>query len=164
MANLTYISIEPIVETPDVVGVDEAKLHCNCDVDTWDANFLQWIKAARVAIEQYTGHVLLKSNVVATYEKRKSLYERLNLSFSDNMVLNSGSRYVIENGSITTSDKLIVLSYTAGYDHDKIPSWMKQAVLMYVADLYENRGEQKLGEVGKDAFSYCSPFRVGGII
>lgn len=147
-----------------MVDVEDAKLHCNCDVDTWDANFLQWIRAARQAIEQYTSRVLLKSNVVAVYEKRKALYERLVLSFCDNIDLNQDSRYEVVNGSITTSNKVIELRYTAGYDVDKFPAWAKQAVLMYVSDLYENRGEQKLGEVGKDAFSYCSPFRVGGII
>lgn len=36
--------------------------------------------------------------------------------------------------------------------------WMKQGVLMYVADLYQNRGEDKSVKVGEAARQFCKPY------
>jgi len=39
-----------------------------------------------------------------------------------------------------------------------VQDWMKQSVLMYVADLFENRGEGKVSKVGENARQLCKSY------
>lgn len=160
MASIREITINPIDPANDVVSVDEVKTHCNIDYDVDESMVSAWIAAARVALEQFTGRVFLKSDCSAIWESggycREYVYR---LCFSDNIELADGSQYEVNKGQIVTNDSVIEIDYVAGYEVDEIPKIVKQAVLMYCADLSESRGEERQDKtVGKEAKQHIAPF------
>lgn len=152
MSNLISINITPLDPNATVCTLQELKDHCNCDTDTWDNAFPAWQKAAVQALQMFTGCVFLPSTVKAVYVQH-GCADGFYPMFSNGATI-TGDYSMDDFGFISTTDSKVKLEYQAG----GVEEWMKQAVKLMVADLYENRGEQKIGEVGKDAKSYCTPF------
>jgi len=154
------VEITPIDSGQDVITLQEAKEACNVDVDTFDTLFVSWIAAARCALEMFTNVAFLPSRVTI---KGRNYSNYIEISFPNNAELTgeSANKYSLSGDRIYTTDRDINIEYTAG---DEPKEWMKQAVKMYVADLYKNRGES-LGElrtekilVGERAKQYCKAF------
>ena len=154
MATLREILIDPINPADDVVSVQEVKDHCNIDYDIDDTLITGYIATARIALEQFTGRVFLKSNCKAIWEglglSKEYVYR---LCFNDNIELADGSKYEVNAaGDIVTSDRVVVIEYTAGYESEDMPQIVKDAVMKHVADQVENRGEERQDKtVGRDA-------------
>ena len=149
--------ITPINTTVDVVTVQEAKDHCNCDVDTFDALFTGWIAAARMALQVFTNQAFLPSNVTYYVENDGFHGWYAALPYANNAVLtgDSATKYELKGERVYTTDPDMSLTYTAGTAPEQ---WMKQSALMYVADLYENRGEGQNTKIGEAAKQYCKGF------
>ncbi len=168
MPVLKDIVINPIEGEPEVISVEEAKAQLIVDFDADDNLILGYIRSATQALQQFTGRVFVKSECKAIWSAWSSrwecAYNFYNLCFSDNMVLNEGSKYTLNDaGEVVTSDSTIVLEYTAGYEADKIPQIVKDAVAMYVADLYSNRGEERQDRtVGREAKQHIASFIKAG--
>lgn len=166
------INISPISNIP-IVSVEEAKRHCNCDVSTWDVDFVSWINAATRALESWsnttftpsTVKLLVKQNVIENTDNY------IELPFYNNAKLKDGSVYTLMGRRIYTNDELVEIEYTCGSEPTDA---MKHAVKMYVADLYENRGESKQGEtpfktsssaeIGEQAKRYYAPFSLNATL
>lgn len=165
MPVLKDIVINPIEGEPEVISVEEAKAQLIVDHDADDNLILGYIRSATQALQMFTGRVFVKSDCKAIWQQLYFCKEyTYNLCFSDNIALNNGSKYTVNDaGDIITSDDTIVLEYTAGYEADKIPQIVKDAVAMYVADLYENRGNERQDRtVGREARLHIASFIKAG--
>ncbi len=165
MPVLKDIVINPIEGEPEVISVEEAKAQLIVDFDADDNLILGYIRSATQALQMFTGRVFVKSNCKAIWQGLGPCKEyTYNICFSDNIELNNGSKYnVSDSGEVVTSDRTIVLEYTAGYEADKIPQIVKDAVGMYVADLYSNRGEERPDRtVGREAKLHIASFIKAG--
>lgn len=158
MANLLNITITPLDGNTTVCSLQELKDHCNCDTGTWDTAFPTWEKVAVQALQMFTGCVFLPSNVKAVYAQHGEA-DGFYPMFSNGATI-TGNYAMDDFGFISTTDSQVKLEYTAG----NVEEWMKHAVKLYVADLFDNRGDQKTGEIGKDAKSYCMPFIKHGFL
>ncbi len=164
MPVLKDIVINPIEGEPEVISVEEAKAQLIVDHDADDNLILGYIRSATQALQMFTGRVFVKSNCKAIWQQLGLCKEyTYNLCFSDNIELNGGSKYEVNSGEIVTDDSTVEIEYTAGYDADKIPQIVKDAVAMYVADLYENRGNERQDRtVGREAKQHIASFIKAG--
>lgn len=156
------LTIAPISPDDLIATVQETKLYCNCDVDTWDDLFEKWIKGATDALQQFTGLAFVPSNVTAVFNLSEN-EDYIQLPFANGAVLN-GVDYMLVGGRIYTNEKKVSVSYTTGVTEE----WMKIAVMMYVADLFTNRGEnnsnyskQNVGELAKQ---FCKGHITHGLL
>ncbi len=141
MSRLLEVKIAPISTEPDVISTEDAKDYCRVDFTEDDSLFQQLIASSRLRLERYLCRVFLRSVCNAIYTQECG-GDRILLSYSDNMVMQSGSQYatsLVGESYINTNDTVVMIEYTAGYE--EIPEWIEQAVLMDVAYRYENRGE-----------------------
>lgn len=157
------LTITPISSDP-IVTVAEAKRHCACDVDTWDAEFLEWINGATGALQRFTGLAFVPSTVTASFVIEE--YEDyIRLPYANGAVVDGqelvGDRIYINSGvevddTMPDAVRVIKLTYTTGVTEE----WMQVAVKMYVADLFQNRGESGTGKqkVGELAKQFCKSF------
>lgn len=147
MAILSNISITPVDATL-VVSVQEVKDELNIDYPVNDTDIERQIKAATQALQYFTG-VAFTPSTVSLHASQRSKSEYFILPFSNGATDDNirGNRYY-------STDKELDITYTVGGD---VLDWMKQGVLKYVVDLFENRGDIK-HEVGYDAKQYCKNF------
>lgn len=160
MSRLLEVKISPIDSDIDVVSVLEAKKYCRIDFCDDDMMLSGLIAASRLKLERYACRVFLKSNCSAIYVQ-EGCGDRILLSYSDNIVLAAGGDYndlIVGESYIDTTDKLVKLEYTAGYED--MPEWIKQAVLMDVAYMYENRGDMSVGRglINSETKEYLMPY------
>lgn len=157
---IIYSQITLGVPLLDVVSIADAKNYCRVDFNDDDLLFARLIEASRQRLEKYTGRVFLRSNCNAIYAQ-ESGGDRVRLFFSDNIDLDSASDYylsLIGESYIDSTDELIKLNYIAGYDI--IPEWIKQAVLMDVSWMYENRGDVTVsaGQINNGTKAFLGQF------
>lgn len=165
MSSLIEIKIKPVSATPDVVTVQEAKDYCRVDFNSDDTLFAQLIASSRERLEKYSGRVFLYSDCTAVYTQH-GCGDRVLLAYSDNIVLPDDSVYkdhLMGESYIDTEDKVVLLEYKAGYVVDvsnKMPEWIKQAVLMDVAYRYENRGDISMNaaQINTEVTEYVAPY------
>jgi len=162
MSRLSYINIVPDLESGDIVTLEEAKSYCRVDFDDDDELFERLIKSSRERIQDYTGRVLLPSTCQAIYEQ-EGLGDRILLVFSDNIVLDEESPYFDKlkgDAYIDTCDRMVDISYTAGYEAEDKPEWIATAALIDIAYRYENRGDVKVANGdNQELISFLKPFR-----
>ena len=157
---IIYSQITLGVPLLDVVSIADAKNYCRVDFNDDDLLFARLIEASRQRLEKYTGRVFLRSNCSAIYAQ-ESGGDRVRLFFSDNIDLDASSDYylsLIGESYIDSTDELIKLNYIAGYDI--IPEWIKQAVLMDVSWMYENRGDVTVsaGQINNGTKAFLGQF------
>lgn len=160
MSRLLDIKIEPVDYGIEVMYVEDVKSYCRVDFCEDDKLFARLIAASRQRIERYTGRVFLLSNCEAIYEQ-EGCGDRILLSFSDNIKLEDDSIYndkIVGDSFIKTTDHIVKLKYTAGYEI--MPDWIKQAVLMDVAYMYENRGDMSIsrGLINSETKEFLMPY------
>lgn len=157
--------------TVEPVSIQDARLHCRIDDNADNSYVSALITAARIMAEQYTRRVFITQSWVmymdawpcerfieipkaplqgissiVTYDDddvsttfASSNYYRDTISTPGRVVLRSGASWPdverVANG--------IVINFVAGYAASPagIPQDIRQAILMIVAHLYENRGD-----------------------
>ena len=161
MRNL-YVKTAPTV---DPVTVDEAKTFCRIDVSEDDTLIASLIKAARQASESYTGRAYITQTLVLATQcnsmgqillprppygavvsvqalQDNATWSTLTLT-TDYYVATIGDSGLIALNmpSLTTQYQV---EYTAGYGAaaTSVPDALKQAILMRVASMYENRQDE----------------------
>jgi len=145
---LSNISITPIDPTQLVVPVEEVERELVVDYPVSEDDIKREIQAATQALQEFTGLAFVPSTVSLTAQQR-SRSEYFILPYSNGAVDENirGNRYY-------TNESSLDITYTCG---EEPTDWMKQGVLKYVVDLFENRGDIK-HEVGYDAKQYCKNF------
>ena len=163
---ITPPSVEPIT-------LEEAKIFLRIDTDEENTLLESLISAARLYAEKYT----TRSFITQTWEMRtRTVAERLFLPYPPVQMVES----VVVDGVTVTQDKYIllpedtlycmtplysvtpsgiVITYTAGYGDtpQSVPRDIRQAILITVAGLYENR---ETGGVSPEARELLKPYRV----
>lgn len=164
------LTITPISSDP-IVTVAEAKTYCACDVDTWDAEFLEWIKVATSVLQKFTGLAFVPSTVTGSFVI-EGHEDYILLPYPNGAVVEGqelvGDRIYINHtdgdadDTMPESVRVIGLTYTTGVTEE----WMQVAVKMYVADLFAQRGESDLTDwsanakirIGERAKQYAKSF------
>lgn len=153
----------PLVEP---ISLDEAKLYLRIDTDHENVLVQQLIRVARQLIEEHTGRALISQThrligdlddcldnaiilPVAPFQNLVSqlkIIEGNNESLVKNIRINKArpqARVMIPN--FYSSDTEFRIDYRCGYGDSAldVPDPIRQAILLLVADLYENRCEDK---------------------
>jgi len=183
-----YVSTAPTVEP---VTVEEAKVFCRIDTTDDDVLITSLIKAAREASEHYTGRAYITQTLKYVLDTDSRFLPLPKPPFSavstvkylnstktwTTMVLNTdyyadtrGQSGVVTLLTSPTVDErglaTVEITYTAGYGAaaTAVPYALKQAVLMRIATLYENRvnvgGSAGQGIPENDAKALEAPYRV----
>jgi len=163
---ITPPSTEPIT-------VEEAKIFLRIDSDEEDELLSSLISAARLYAEKYTA----RSFITQTWEiKTHVIANKLYLPYPpvqriDSITVNGealpDNRYALLPEDIlyvitpvyTTKADGIAITYAAGYGNtaEDVPRDIRQAILITVAGLYENR---ESGGVSAEAKELLKPYRV----
>lgn len=139
---------------PEVISLTEAKTHLNIIDFTDDDVYIQsLIPAALTLVEKGTGRLLRPATVTGQIEAREAREAPLFLPYPGNITVTSvqvdGSDIEYEYNdfseilSITQTDlsldDVVTVEYTTGYADGEVPTPLKQAALMILSELYENR-------------------------
>lgn len=131
-------------EGPEPVTLEEVKTWCKLDDDPTDDNLISaLIPAARIVCEQYANLSFIPKTVKAT------IYNGLGeIRLPYGPVNGDVTSYKDEDGAVITDYKLsearegrITAEYNAGYS--TLPDNLKIALLMQIAFMYQNRGDEK---------------------
>jgi uncharacterized phiE125 gp8 family phage protein len=147
----------PVLEP---VSLDEVKLYLRLDTDQENVLVEQLIKVARRLIEDYTSRALITQvhRVVTTFDECREIILPV-APFQELAalpeVMEGSSIEKISNYKLDTSrqqarvklnnyfrdETLVRVDYRCGYGDspDTVPDPLRQAILLLIADLYENR-------------------------
>lgn len=167
--------ITPVVNEP--VVLEEAKNHLRVDANWDDSAILALIKAARIHAQSITRRGLVKASYRLTLEAwPASLYLELPLpplhsveaveiggNIIDPLKYRVVSKVVPGRIEMLNPPKgLATVEFTAGYEDCPLP--IKQAILLHIGLLYENREPVTYGKEAKEIpFSYSallSPYKL----
>lgn len=141
------------------VTLAEAKLYLRIDDNAEDTLIEALISSAREWAETNTNKAIVAQTVVAYYDKPERTFELpIGNAVALTSLTNDGdavtARLLFGNPSTVeiTGDlpypanerQSVVITYTAGYA--TVPKRIKQAILILVADMYENREAQVIGQ------------------
>lgn len=146
--------LTPIDPLALIVSVQEAKDKLIIDYPVDDDMLKRDIISATQTLQKFTGLAFMPSSVKVTISQRsiRGEHNYITIPYANNAVLVTTGYELTGGDIIVTDDSIVTLEYTAG----ETKEWMKEAVLMYVCDLYTNRGEEG-GNVGESAKSLCAP-------
>lgn len=180
----------------DIVTLAEAKAHCRVDISDEDTLIQAYIDAAVSHLDGYAGilgRCLLEqtwtlglhdwpnsirlpfpdvSAVAVTYYDENNDEQTLSGALYEVVTDARGSRVYFKDdftspSVYSDSEEPISVAVTAGYgDADDVPQAIKQAILLMVGHLYENRmavSEGGLAEVPMAFTALTQPFRYGVI-
>ena len=141
------------------VTLAEAKLYLRIDDNAEDTLIEALISSAREWAETNTNKAIVSQTVAAYYDKPERTFELpIGNATALTSVTNDGdavtARLLVGSPSTveitgdlpypTNERRSVVFTYTAGYA--TVPKRIKQAILILVADMYENREAQVIGQ------------------
>lgn len=165
-----YLDISK-VEAADVVEpvtLAEAKTWLKVDYTDEDAMITDMITSARQAIEAYTNLALVDSDVTLSVTIDKSLRARLPFvrTIAEVEVTDTDD-VILDADAYTIRGSYLSLNATGGYtitysiEPGEIPKALKEAILMEVAQRYNNRGENKTGDgISESAKAKSDPYKL----
>lgn len=157
MATFLKIQISPKAPTDRVVSVEDVKKELVTDFDDRDAEIDNEIVTATEVLQNYTGQAFLPSDVSIIVEQENPCWFTIpyanNADMGDNQDNLKGNRYY-------STDKVVELNYSAG----ETKEWMKRAVIKYVTDLFDNKGDSRNTEVGIEAKKLCKGHIIHGLL
>lgn len=175
------ILVPPVVEP---LTLDEVKVYLRVDSNHEDALLDGLIKTARCMIEDYTGLALITQTCrvwVGVYEKYQDWVNLPKAPFQDlilpPMILQGGLSTRIQGyridrsrpqarlffSSFMDTELTMEIDYRCGYGDapESVPDPLRQAMLLLIADLYENRPGEKPSEILPGMVrALISPYRV----
>jgi uncharacterized phiE125 gp8 family phage protein len=167
------------------VTLAEAKAHLRITDDAEDALILNYIRAAREWVENYTGHILVRR----TFTEYRSAFVRYFELMRRPIVTVASVGYPDTNGdpqSILTADLVvttrnpvrvypainswwpslqtngeITITYTAGYAEGEVPQELAQAILVLTGHFHVNRSAA--ADPPAAVFALCDHYRSPGL-
>lgn len=156
---------EPLIEP---ISIDEAKIYLRIDMDHENALMERLIKVARKLVEEYCGRALItqthrlhfslddcrENAVVLPVAPFQNLTSQLKVSegkhesvVSNIRINKSRPQARIMMPNFYSKDTEFRVDYRCGYGDSAldVPDPIRQAMLLLVADLYENRSEVTTG-------------------
>lgn len=161
-----------VTEAPasEPVTVDEAKAWCKVDGTDEDAIFTRLIKVSRIMCESYAGLSFITQtrvvkldrftcrDVILPYGPVTAVTEFAYKDGNGDAQTVAADTYTLDTQSglakVRVTDTWpdtdrtlnnVEITYTAGYDDEEVPEIAKQAILMQVATMYENRQDEVIG-------------------
>lgn len=152
-------AVEPVV-------LDDAKEWLHVDFDADDAIITKMIKAAREAVEKLTTTALVKKNVTLDVETTLES-ERVRLPYGsvsalvvkdkDLETLTINDDYTLRGNHLSlNSSGFYSLAYVVNAQN--VSEALKEAVLLEVAERYDNRGEGESNGISEAARAKAQPF------
>lgn len=164
-----------VTEAPESepVTIDEAKAWCKVDGTDEDAIFTRLIKVARIMCESYAGLSFITQtrvvkldrfgcrDVILPYGPVTEVTEFAYKDGNGDTQTVAADTYTLDTQSALAKVRVtdtwpdtdrtlnnVEITYTAGYAADEVPEIAKQAILMQVATMYENRQDEVIGSAG----------------
>ena len=170
--------------SPEIISLDLAKAHLKVDFDTDDELIMEYIKAAIDEAERYTQTDLKEQDYEVQFDEWVNYYQfkvgpvqaisaitytpevgaEQTIPEADYAVLPADKyAHVLEfidfDELPTIKEKTkIKISLTCGYASGKVPAAIKSALLLLIANFYENR-EDKVHNLPSRVQSLLRPYR-----
>lgn len=150
------------------VTLDEAKKHIKVTFTDDDSYITLLIKAAREAVENFTGLSLIEKDIVLTVENVKNGFDLPYGPVTGDVTAVNSDEVDVEGITYITGQVRFdgfndfhagnaVFTYSAGYTPEDIPASLKLAILEEVAFRYEKRGD--VPEIGPIAKGYAKQYK-----
>ena len=153
MATFLKIQISPQEPSERVVSVEYAKKYLVTDFDDRDDEIDEAIVTATEVLQNYTGLAFLPSDVSIIAAQQNPGWFAVPYANGADLEGLKGNRYY-------SNEEIVELDYQAG----ETEGWMKTAVLKYVADLFDNKGESRNTEIGIEAKKLCKGHIAHGLL
>jgi len=181
----------PISDCGEPVSLADAKAHCGIIDDTSKDGLLAgYIKAAREWVENYTGHILVRREIVEQRDcfgpyldlhRRPIVSATIELSYVDTDGAAQGyanfvaftdrfpARVFPERSGawpIVGSPGGVTITYTAGYAEGEEPQPLLQGIMLLVEHWHTHRGPMAMGIVNEAPFAVtalCGQYRTPGL-
>lgn len=142
------LDVRRTVTGDELVTLAELKAHLKIDYNDDDALLPAYIKAARAALERYTGLSIVIQDVEATLRNDLGGMElpygpltgEATLTDSDDEDIDV-TYTGLDFPTVDERYSLVKAKYESGYDSDTVPPDLKQAILCEAAHLWERRGD-----------------------